>query len=33
MHPLVAEVGKQCNYVEFFFAQEAHIFLGLFYQG
>ncbi len=31
MHPLVAEAGKQCNYVRFFCAREAHIFLGLFY--
>ncbi len=33
MHPLLAEVGKQCNNVGFFFAQEAHIFPHLFYQG
>ena len=33
MHPLVAEVGKQCNYVGFVFARKAHIFPGSFYQG
>ncbi len=32
MHPLVAEVGKQCNYMGFFFAQKAHVFPGLFNQ-
>ena len=25
-HPLVAEVGKQCNYMGFFLAWKAHIF-------
>ncbi len=33
MHPLVAEVGKQCIYVGLFFARNVHIFPGLFYQG
>ncbi len=33
MHPLVADVGKQCSYVGFFFARKAHIFAGLFDQG
>ncbi len=33
MHPLVAEVGKQCNNMGLFFAPEAHIFPRLFYQG
>ena len=33
MHPRVVEVGKQCNYMGFFFARKAHIFHGLFYQG
>ena len=33
MHPLVAEVDKQCNDVGFIFAREAHICPHLYYQG
>ncbi len=29
----MAEVGKQCKYMEFFFAQEAYMFPSLLYQG